>query len=43
MGGGRGMGGRRVELLLARWVVGSIVHDGPVELFLFSVSAPRLV
>ena len=28
---------------MVRWVVGSILHGGPIELFLVLVSAPRLV
>ena len=28
---------------MVRWVVGSIFHGGPIELFLVSASAPRLV
>ena len=26
---------------MARWVVGSILHGGPIELFVFLASAPR--
>ena len=29
--------------LMERWVVGSILHGGPIELFLVPASAPRLV
>ena len=29
--------------LMVRWVVGSILHGGRIELFLVPVSAPRLV
>ena len=28
---------------MVRWVVGSILHGGPIELFLVPASAPRLV
>ena len=28
---------------MVRWVVGSIPHGGPIELFLVPASAPRLV
>ena len=28
---------------MMRWVVGSILHGGPIELFLVPASAPRLV
>ena len=28
---------------MMRWVVGSILHGGPIELFLIPASAPRLV
>ena len=28
---------------MVRWVVGSILHGGPIGLFLVPVSAPRLV
>ena len=28
---------------MVRWVIGSIVDGGPIELFLVPVSAPRLV
>ena len=28
---------------MVRWVVGSITHGGPIELFLVPASAPRLV
>ena len=28
---------------MVRWVVGSILHGGPIELFLVPSSAPRLV
>ena len=28
---------------MARWVVGSILHGGPIELFLVPASDPRLV
>ena len=28
---------------MVRWVVGSILHGGPTELFLVPASAPRLV
>ena len=27
---------------MAQWVVGSIPHGGPIELFLIPASAPRL-
>ena len=30
-------------LLMVRWVVGSILHGGPTELFLVSTIAPQLV
>ena len=30
------------RLVMVRRVVGSIPHDGPIELFLVSASAPRL-
>ena len=29
--------------LMVRWVVGSILHGGPIELFLVPASDPRLV
>ena len=29
--------------LMVRWVVGSILHGGPIELILVPASAPRLV
>ena len=29
--------------LMVRWVVGSTLHGGPIELFLVPASAPRLV
>ena len=29
--------------LMVRWVIGSILHGGPIELFLIPASAPRLV
>ena len=29
--------------LMVRWVVGSILHGGLIDLFLFPVGAPRLV
>ena len=29
--------------LMVRWIVGSILHGGPIELFLIPTSAPRLV
>ena len=29
--------------ILMRWVIGSILHGGPIELFVVPVSAPRLV
>ena len=29
--------------LMVRWVVRSIFHDGPIELFLIPASAPQLV
>ena len=39
-----GMGSPLYEgSLMVRWVVGSILHRGPIELFLVSASAPRLV
>ena len=28
---------------MVRWLVGSILHGGPIELFLIPVNAPRLV
>ena len=28
---------------MVRWVVGSIFHDGPIELFLVPASVPRLM
>ena len=28
---------------MLRWVIGSILHGGPIGLFLVSASAPRLV
>ena len=28
---------------MVRWIVGSILHGGPIELFLVLASAPRLV
>ena len=28
---------------MVQWVVGSIIHGGPIELFLVLASAPRLV
>ena len=28
---------------MVRWVVGSILHGGPIELFLVQANAPRLV
>ena len=28
---------------MVRWVVGSILHGGPIELFLIPVSGPRLM
>ena len=28
---------------MVRWVVGSILHGGPIELFVIPASAPRLV
>ena len=28
---------------MVRWVVGSILHGGPIELFLVPASIPRLV
>ena len=28
---------------MVRWVVGSILHGGPIKLFLVPASAPRLV
>ena len=28
---------------MVRWVIGSILHGGPIELFLVPASAPRLV
>ena len=28
---------------MVQWVVGSILHGGPIELFLVPASAPRLV
>ena len=31
------------ESLKVRWVIGSILHGGPIELFLVPASAPRLV
>ena len=31
------------RLLMVRWVIGSILHGGPIELFLIPVSAPQLV
>ena len=34
--------GRQLALMV-RWVVGSILHGGPIELFLVPASAPRLV
>ena len=33
----------RVLICLVRWVVGSILHGGPIELFLVPATAPRLV
>ena len=29
--------------LIVRWVIGSILHGGPIELFFVLASAPRLV
>ena len=29
-------------LLMVQWVIGSILHGGTIELFLFPASAPRL-
>ena len=31
------------RLFMVRWVVGSIRHGGPIELFLVPARAPRLV
>ena len=28
---------------MVRWVIGSILHSGPIELFLIPVSGPRLM
>ena len=32
-----------IKLLMVHWVVGSIFHGGPIELFLIPASAPSLV
>ena len=34
---------RQCAILSVRWVVGSILHGGPIELFLVPATAPRLV
>ena len=33
----------QMYLLMVRWVIGSIFHGGPIELFLIPASAPQLV
>ena len=38
-----GWGRSKVLSKFVRWVVGSIHHGGPIELFLVPTSAPRLV
>ena len=40
---GRDVALRKERSLLVRWVVGSILHGGPIELCLVPTSAPRLV
>ena len=32
-----------IRLLLAQWIIRSILHGGPIELFLVTASVPRLV
>ena len=36
------LGAKCSSVLIVRCVVGSILHDGPIELFLIPASAPRL-
>ena len=36
-------GPKERDVAMVRWVVGSILHGGPIELFLIPASAPRLV
>ena len=40
---GRDVAPWKERSLMVRWVVGSILHGGPIELFLVPASVPRLV
>ena len=40
---GAGRSSEVERLLMVRWIVGSILHGGPIELFLIPASAPQLV
>ena len=40
---GEGRSSEVERSLMVRWVVGSIRHGGPIELFLMKASYPRLV
>ena len=37
------MDGGMDTCIMVQWVIKSILHDGPIELFLIPVSAPQLV